>query len=112
MICRAIGQTKAAHKELQDKALIAAQALANSQADVEKLQVDFNDASGLVQQKERELREARLAAEQKAKQLDVARLALGSPSTTVLLCLCRSLPWVLPSSPLPPLVRFVALWLQ
>ena len=48
-------------------------ALANSQSDIEKLQVEFNEASGLVQQKEQELREAKEAAEQKAKQLDVAR---------------------------------------
>ena len=52
---------------------MADQALANSQSDVETLQVEFNEASGLVQQKERELREARQAADQKAKQLDVAR---------------------------------------
>ena len=52
---------------------MADQALANSQSDVESLQVEFNEASGLVQQKERELREARQAADQKAKQLDVAR---------------------------------------
>jgi hypothetical protein len=58
---------------LDDKAQIAEQALANSQSDVEKLQVEFNEASGLVQQKEQELRDARAAAEQKAKQLDVAR---------------------------------------
>ncbi len=47
--------------------------MANSQSDVEKLQVEFNEASGVVQQKEQELRDARAAAEQKAKQLDVAR---------------------------------------
>lgn len=58
---------------MDDKAQIAEQALANSQSDVEKLQVEFNEASGLVQQKEQELRDARAAAEQKAKQLDVAR---------------------------------------
>lgn len=69
----AIDNTKTAHKELDDKAQIAEQALINSQSDVEKLQAEFNEASGLVQQKEQELREARLAAEQKAKQLDVAR---------------------------------------
>lgn len=73
--CRAIDNTKTAHKELDDKAQIAEQALINSQSDVEKLQAEFNEASGLVQQKEQELREARLAAEQKAKQLDVARYA-------------------------------------
>lgn len=55
---------------------MADQALANSQSDVETLQVEFNEASGLVQQKERELREARQAADQKAKQLDVARYTL------------------------------------
>ena len=55
---------------------MADQALANSQSDVETLQVQFNEASGLVQQKERELREARQAADQKAKQLDVARYSL------------------------------------
>lgn len=46
---------------------------------MESLQVEFNEASGLVQQKERELREARQAAEQKAKQLDVARYDILSP---------------------------------
>jgi len=71
--CRAIDNTKTAHRELDDKAQIAEQALANSQSDVEKLQVEFNEASGLVQQKEQELRDARAAADQKAKQLDVAR---------------------------------------
>lgn len=74
-VCRAIENTKTAHKELDNKAEIADAALANSQADIEKLQVEFNDAAGLVQQKEKELREAREAAEQKAKQLDVARSA-------------------------------------
>ena len=73
MSCRAIDNTRTAHKELDNKAEIADAALANSQADVEKLQVDFNEAAGLVQQKEKELRDAREAAEQKAKQLDVAR---------------------------------------
>lgn len=70
---KAIDNTKSAHRELDDKAQIAEQALANSQSDVEKLQVEFNEASGVVQQKEQELRDARAAAEQKAKQLDVAR---------------------------------------
>lgn len=70
---RAIDNTKAAHKELDDKAQVADQAVINSQSDVEKLQEEFNAASGLVQQKEQELRDARAAAEQKAKQLDVAR---------------------------------------
>ena len=65
--------TRNAHKELDDKAATADQAVANSQSDVEKLQQEFNEASGLVQQKEQELRDARAAAEQKAKQLDVAR---------------------------------------
>lgn len=72
-LCRAIENTKTAHKELDNKAEIADSALANSQADIEKLQVEFNEASALVQQKEKELREAKEAAEQKAKQLDVAR---------------------------------------
>lgn len=83
--CRAIGNTQTAQKELEDKAAVADQALANSQSDVETLQVEFNEASGLVQQKERELREARQAADQKAKQLDVARYKHVSPSllTTV-----------------------------
>ena len=71
--CRAIDNTKAAHIELDNKAQVADAALANSQSDIEKLQVEFNEASGLVQQKEQELREAKEAAEQKAKQLDVAR---------------------------------------
>lgn len=71
--CRAIDNTKAAHTELDNKAQVADAALANSQSDIEKLQVEFNEASGLVQQKEQELREAKEAAEQKAKQLDVAR---------------------------------------
>ena len=73
MVCRAIDNTRTAHKELDNKAEIADAALANSQADVEKLQGGFNEAAGLVQQKEKELRDAREAAEQKAKQLDVAR---------------------------------------
>ena len=80
MFCRAIGNTQTAQKELEDKAAVADQALANSQSDVETLQVEFNEASGLVQQKERELREARQAADQKAKQLDVARYEQVSSS--------------------------------
>ena len=73
--CRAIDNTKAAHKELDDKVAVADQAVHSSQSDVEKLQQEFNEASGLVQQKEKELREARATPEQKAKQLDVARYA-------------------------------------
>ena len=78
--CRAIDNTKAAHKELDDKVAVADQAVHSSQSDVEQLQQEFNEASGLVQQKEKELREARATAEQKAKQLDVARYVscLGS----------------------------------
>ena len=59
---------------------MADQAVYSSQSDVEKLQQEFNEASGLVQQKEKELREARATAEQKAKQLDVARCVLQSLS--------------------------------
>ena len=77
MQCRAIDNTKTAHHELDNKAQIADAALANSQEDIEKLQVDFNEASGLVQELEKQLKEAKEAAEQKAKQLDVARYELA-----------------------------------